>query len=317
MKRSQLIILFVVFTIPFHMMLDLKTKNIENAMMTKLEIDQILDTATTDGTVVLSKGLGMEVNQYKEEAVDTFYKTLYLNFNATDSYQKNRIKGYVPVILIVDYDGVYVFSHEEYKNTQNELILRPIWSMKKPYTYYDGDYVYNFSLEDDVVIYQLSSGKQFRGKHKDLKTKISSSIIQEDQLFEQVRRRTIIEVLQREMNFCINNHNLIASQYGITYQFSLPVIEEEDWNKTIDDISMIAFFQGLPLGSTGMYYNNFAIGGARLIKKDPYFIEEDVASGVTYYHKKDCPLLVDSSNICNSPAECALQGAYPCSTCRP
>ena len=49
---------------------------------------------------------------------------------------------------------------------------------------------------------------------------------------------------------------------------SLPLIEYEEWYRTIQDISMLVLFQGYPYGNsiTGTY-NRVAIGGARIAKR--------------------------------------------------
>ena len=64
--------------------------------------------------------------------------------------------------------------------------------------------------------------------------------LENEEEFNDFRRRIIISVLQKAVNDTINNHNYIARQYGISY-FSLPTVPDSDWHKTIDDIGLIVF----------------------------------------------------------------------------
>ena len=118
------------------------------------------------------------------------------------------------------------------------------------------------------------------------------------------------------MKLYINKHNHIASQYGITYTFALPTISDDDWNRTIDDISMMILFQGYQYGtSRTMVYNRYTISGARLRKSQLFYIQE--YNGKKYYHTEDCELLTDKSDVYKTKEECAKEGAFECPICKP
>ena len=125
------------------------------------------------------------------------------------------------------------------------------------------------------------------------------------------------------MEYYINQHNKIARQYGISYKFSLPFISEDDWARTINDISLFSVFQGYPYVSTNPklgFLNIYAIGGARIVKPDAYYITEE--NGKKLYHLSLCKKVINAapevkSQVYGSRQECALQGAYPCPDCRP
>lgn len=78
---------------------------------------------------------------------------------------------------------------------------------------------------------------------------------------------------------------------GVTYEFNLPEIAREQWNNTIDDISVLAFFQGMPIG-VDSYYNNYSLGGTRIVQTSYLYAETlKDSSGNTHkiYHKEYCP----------------------------
>lgn len=319
MKLIDLVIVFVILVFPFHLLSEIEYNNLEQATYKKMEMNHLLDTAVEDGVCVLvDRGEGGSVQINKERCVTTFYNTLYLNFGITsDPYAKAKIKGYIPVIVIIDYDGFYLLGNETYLDDEGYTQIQTVWQPKRTFAYTKDQYVYGFTLDDTVTVYDVANAIFYEGKQKDLKNKVATDLLQDDSLFDQVRRRTIIEALQLHINDYINHHNEVARQFGITYQFSLPVIEDEDWYRTIDDVGMLAFFQGMPMGIGAKRYNEFALGGARIVKSDRYYLQVDATKGLTYYHREDCISLSDKSISFNNQSKCALEGAFPCDQCKP
>ncbi|NLD50409.1 MAG: hypothetical protein GX660_24985 [Clostridiaceae bacterium] len=319
MKITDLAIIFVVFTIPFSFMLGIKTDNVNYCTYKRIELNRMLDTAAQDAaSTLVEAGIDNKFVINKEKAVETFFNLLYLNFNINmDSIAQKRLEAYVPVIVIVDYDGYHVLSSETFKGADGYKQIKQVWKPKKMYAYSDGTYAYSFSLDDYVRVYD-TIGKSFvEGKRADLSGRVGSGIIQDEALFDQVRRRTIIDSIRRDINFYINRHNEIARQYAITYHFTLPVIDNEDWYRTVDDVGMLVFFQGLPVGLGKERFNSFALGGARIVKGQKYYIDTD-ADNIKRYHKDvNCPLLGSKDEILSSKGECAGKGYLPCRECRP
>lgn len=301
------------------MVSDMKTNNLEEISYKKMVMNRIIDTSVEDGvSCLIERGKGSSVKINKEKCVDAFLNTLYLNFGITDDpYAKTKIAGYIPLIVILDKDGLYLYANETYKDIQGYSMISAIWQPKITFAYTKNQYVYGFTLENEVSVYDRSTGLFYEGKQTDLKNEITADLLQDDLVFDQVRRRTIIETLQRVVNDTINHHNESARQYGITYQFTLPVIEDEVWEQTIDDVGMLAFFQGMPIGIDDAYYNEYALGGARLIKAEGYYIQADPSNGLPYYHRANCILLTDKSKRYNRQSQCALEGAFPCDQCQP
>lgn len=319
MKLMDLVIVFVLITFPFLLVSESRTNNLEEIAYQKMIMNHIIDTAVEDGVAnLIERGEGNTLRISKEKCVDTFLYGLYLNFGIVDDpFAKAKITGYIPVIVIVDRDGLYLYSNETYKDNEGYSCSEPLWQPKITFAYTKGQYVYGFTIDDHVSVYDRLSGFFYEGRQKDLKSEVPAELLQDDLLFDQVRRRTIIETLQREVIAAINQHNEVARQYGITYQFALPVIEEEDWEQTIDDVGMLAFIQGMPIGIGSAYYNQFALGGAKLIKTERYYIQVDSSNGLSYYHREKCSLLTDKSKSFAHQSECALKGAFPCNHCQP
>lgn len=94
-------------------------------------------------------------------------------------------------------------------------------------------------------------------------------MLEDKDRFEQVRRITIVNSVQDRLAYYIQRHNQVALRNGVSYTFALPLISQEEWVNTMDDIGMMAFIQGIPMGD--QYYNNYALGGGRLVKAPVYF----------------------------------------------
>lgn len=319
MKITDLAILFIIITLPFTILLGIKTTNLNNGLYRRIEMNRIIDTAVEDGVAnLIMVGGDKDITINKDRAIETFFNSLFLNMDVVgDSIAQKKIVGYIPVIAVIDYNGFYILSSQEYTATYGYKEIKPVWKTKVPYSYTDGSYVYSFTLDDYLEIYDIVNGNFHKGLYSDLKAVIPSDIIQKDSLFQDVRRRTIIEALKREVNQGINNHNLIARQFGITYSFSLPAIDNEEWNKTIDDVGMLVFFQGMPLGIGNERYNNYALGAARVFKGHKYYLQTNSINGLTYYHREDCPLLMTKEELVDSRRDAAKAGALPCRECNP
>ena len=118
--------------------------------------------------------------------------------------------------------------------------------------------------------------------------------------FHEKRRKTIIDIITASLTEEINvEHNRFADLVGVTYNFYFPTLSEQDWINTIDDISFLAFVQGIPMGNAeSTYYNNFALGGSKIVKKDYIYINEvknEENKAVRLYHNHNCPTILDAS----------------------
>lgn len=299
-----------------------------------------METAVDDAmNSIVESDNGAEVSLNKEFLLDQFYKTLFINLGCTsDSVKQEAIKNYIPVVLLVDKDGYYIYYSATSKDAYGTAIIGKNWSDKLPFTYTEenGGRVINFTLNDNVTIYDPNTNEVFNGDYHDLAKLNTFSVDDSDHNcykssllcgtsdnFDMIRRNTIINCLTKSMEYYINLHNSVAEQFGFTYHFSLPYISDDDWARTIDDISMVALFQGYPYVSDNPdlgYFNIYSIGGARIIKSSQLYITKE--NGTLYYHKKSCHKLENvNSTVFDQPYEdaraCAKKGAFPCPECNP
>ena len=136
--------------------------------------------------------------------------------------------------------------------------------------------------------------------------------------FHRVRRETIINLIVETLTEKMNNQNRFAEIMGITYEFYLPTISDDEWVNAVDDVSIMAFVQGIPTGHD-TYYNDYALGATRIVRTSYIY-------GTTnkLYHTPNCTHIIDkldedgfptSSEIDNmflNEVDAALAGYFPC-----
>lgn len=281
-------------------------------------IDQAVQDAITD-MVESDDGLNVIVN--KERILDNFYNSLYANLGTMENVEnQDWLKMYVPVFLVTDVDGFYI-----YRGFDQDNHLYRDWTEKMPYSYKYGDYIFSFTINKIVKVLDLTSSSVYEGDYRDiafLPELASIPFLHDAASFDTIRRTTITNSIMRGMSESINIHNKLAKTYGFSYDFYIPAISNDDWDRTVDDIGILVLFQGYPYHSAAdKYFNCYEFGGSRTVKKEHYYITNEITQ--KYYHREDCikfhnPSFKDSLNTpYDSKKECSLKGAYPCPVCKP
>lgn len=114
--------------------------------------------------------------------------------------------------------------------------------------------------------------------------------------FNQHRLAVIRYVIERNLSIAIANYNNYSG--GITTDFQMPKLKEDEWEKIINNVSIISFLQGLNIG--GKIYNGYSIitndKNEELVKEDSIYI---VTPNDNQYHRPNDKDLKNqtSSNI--------------------
>lgn len=403
MKIIHWAIIFIVLILPFSIICrdTINKKNL--VLQDQTRMDNILDAATYDGAGAMLEELA-DVLGYGENipithdaamaAIDRFFQTMAVNFNlpANIEVAKDYFGQYIPVIAIVGYDGMYVYSYE-LTDEGYKYVLKP----KIPYSYTDPttNAIISFTLGTDIKIYLPTKKLYFEGKLSEVSAQdiekmeeivnaytpgpqrqlfiseylpgmsknlslilrmtkanfngadgipdylledgITHDYVYDDQQqilngktvdgeyipeiseFHEIRRETIVNLISAVLRQEVNEHDTYADLIGVNYNFNIPSIGRDQWNNTINDISVLAFFQGMPIGSDS-YYNNYSLGGARIIKAHRYY----GTNADMHYHKHNCPLIMTGDEldydkydiIFNNVDDALQQGYYACKECR-
>lgn len=331
MKATDLAIIAILIFLGISVKLDIDQRRLIQTEDIKSRYKEIMFNATEDASIALfepdsaasedrfSAGYdtkAIEINPNLNKSLTKFYDTLYANMGiVNDPVGQDAFKMYVPVKMVVAYDGLFVNSWQEVFNsstTKKETV--EMWSLKKPYIYYDNQYklVINFTLDDRVYVFNITTGVWEEGRQQGLYSKYPGKVFSPAN-FDNLRRQTIVEALQKELACLTVRYNNIAKSQGIGYQYNIPIIDEDTWNNTIKDVCFIAFLQGLSIGMEN--YNTFGSGGTRVKAAGKYY--GNTICGVKYYHEETCPLLTSKDILFDSRTDAAKQGYYHCGQCNP
>lgn len=73
--------------------------------------------------------------------------------------------------------------------------------------------------------------------------------------FNQQRLAVIRYSIEKNLSKAINNYNHVSD--GPEYDFKMPKLKENEWDKVVNNVSIISFLQGLSIG--GKMYNGYSI----------------------------------------------------------
>lgn len=319
MKWIEWAIVGALLFLPFAIVNQHETDTLRRTVLTELRYNAALDAAADDAArlLVMNANQQQEV-QYasvkrvalnKEAAMAAFYRTLDAGFGITDdAVTQGVLHRYIPAIVIVGYDGFYVYSEQEWTGADGKIVMKPAWGTKKPYAYADsaGNSL-SFTLDQQVLAYDAASRSWHEGLRQDIRQQTTIPLLQDAALFEQVRRSTIVRAIQDELAYRINHYNETISRNGLSYTFTLPLITDEDWNNTVDDVGVLAFIQGIPMGTK--VYNSYALGGSRIVKR-PTIIGARKGEMKVYY-RSSCGYSYPAEETFTSEQAAARKGYMP------
>lgn len=257
----------------------------------------------------------------REKAIDVFFQSLFLSFN-TEGTKKEELPLYVPVICVIDKNGYYLSYTANYTDEYGPAIKRVItplntWSTQSS----DGVYTVQFNLNNDVSVCDRTSGTIVEGDAIDVYKKLNKPAVlnfldYSVSDFETIKKQTIIQKTNAEIEYYINQHNFVGKQYGIQYRFTMPETKEEDWARALQGPTVLAFMQGKIVNSADTTLNIYSLAGGEIKKmKYVYYIDRETNT----YHRSDCSFITKrmKRKSYTSATECAKKGAYPCEHCNP
>jgi hypothetical protein len=331
MRIYHFILLFLIFFIGTVIKTDISIGKLKRIEIDKKEISKSLSSATSDAINYLSKtsayGSGT-IN--KEEVLTTFFASLYSSLGIiSNPSAQTEIEMYIPLILLCDQDGYYVYYYNQYKTDEENTYIERMWTEKMPYCYEDEYFIYRFTLSNMVYVFDKKDilnreesvihcdYKEFQNNpsYTEFRAKYRDCILLNDENYNLVRKGAIINKLEETLSFYTSSHNHIASRQGITYTFSFPYGRQEEWADYMDDVSILVVFQGYPYGPGRDYaYNKIATAGANIVKKERYYVEEK--SWYYLAHKQGCEKIESCTMLLDETfdtlEECAKLGAYCC-----
>lgn len=266
MKLTDFGIIFAIIFICFSTITDAKMQIVSQVAAEQIKYNNAVDSALSDALFMLVEAdNGKIISVDSDKAVDTFFTSLCINLGMTVSENnKEKIKEYIPVIIFVLNDGFVVYHHE-FDNYDNEVTDSFVKSEEKPFIYNDGEYTYYFKLDNTVTL--CTENDYFEGYADDLGIVYRDSILSDSQKYISIRTQTIIDNITNALKEYTSEVYTIHGNEN--WNFYIPYEQDDLWNRTINDISMITVFSGYPYSDSSRgYFSKFAFGGARIWKKE-------------------------------------------------
>lgn len=145
------------------------------------------------------------------------------------------------------------------------------------------------------VIKELGSIKQdgkciFDTTQADNDPMVSSSV------FNEHRIAVIRKSIETNLTTAIANYNL---QSGSNYEFVMPKIDEVSWYSIENNVSIISFMQGMPIGQK--YFNDYSVitntKNEEVINSQSVYVVAKNKDGNYEYHQPGCKVLIDNLDI--------------------
>ena len=230
----------------------------------------LLSDVSVNGENVTYKGINITSEHLKENVyVDGAVKELsYIKLGGTKYYT----------------DGSSVFSILNGKSAKGQTVtIEDITNNQNAKKYYKEakelqDFITNSGLSG------LTTSDAVKSNNEEDYTNIGkifdfNNIESETSNFNSHRIEVIKHSIERNLSVAISNFNNYS---GVSTDFQMPKLKEDDWDKIMDNVSIISFFQGANIG--GKIYNGYSI----ITNTE----NEDVVMGDSIYLK-------DSNNICH------------------
>ncbi|MUG44501.1 hypothetical protein [Paenibacillus woosongensis] len=321
MKWIEWAVVGVLIFFPFATINQIDVELMRQTMLLELRYDAAMDAAVDAAAQALIINADQQhesryesvkqVTVNKEEALTAFYRTLYTNFGiSSDPVSQGVLQRYIPVIIVIGYDGFYVYAEDEWTDRNGHTVMASAWGTKQPYAYTDSSgNSYSFTLDEQVLVYVAATRSWHEGFRRDIQAEANIPLLRDATLFNEVRRSTIVGAIQDELSYRINKHNEVALRNGLSYTFTFPSIPMEEWHNTIADVGVVAFMQGIPIGHK--VYNSYALGGSRVMK--PTEIVGAMKDNMKVYYRRTCPFSYPIEETFTSEKAAAKQGYMPLS----
>lgn len=317
MNLTRLAIIFALITIPFSVITYVTTLAIQQEEQIEVQYRTVINNAVKDGTVMVKlsaegvsgTGGSKAISINPEEVVEAFLASYHYGFNAKSITDRVRLNQYVMAILVLDYDGFFIYGTREVQEPSGSRVLKHVLSEKKPYLYEEGDYVVKVNLGDHVSVLNTSVWTEELGPIDDI-LDLPPEIDPLD--YDDFRQRVIKDSLEAALAEGVNGHNRYADQLGVTYDFYLPLGDGSALSKSVKDVGMMVFVQGYPMGG-GRYLDmsSFATGNILARKVIPGYQD---GSGDLYYCEGGHSHSITDTQVrtFGSPEEAASEGYWPC-----
>ena len=307
------------------------------------EVKAALTTASFDAvqTASLHNGTAFSTLRQQTDALDAFYMSLSASYYSVLSSNNTLLNAYLPFVMLVDNDGVYVcyaLNADSYWSdaalrdkpdfTNDEYYITPLSAYAESYTLGGSSELYTvfFNLSDKLTIYQnnklIAEGSYIHVKQvldKKYPNAINNMPFMHDETMciderQAVVTNTVGRLINKYLNEDVRGNDYVGFNIdNYNYTFILPS-ESTYRQNAISGPTVLAFYHGPQIHLNAHSIAQVAFAGGELSKEEYYYITTD-SHGNKYYHTKGCSHVTGHSVVVSSMEEAAKAGAYPDPDC--
>lgn len=233
----------------------------------------------------------------------------YIQENGTKYYLKKENGSNYEIFSIVSGDKKYINNNrlkEQYKTKiENQNAAENYYDLAQKFTNLvrNNEVLKNLKFKDAVDVKKDENGvtsistlyfgeeslSGFYGDSKIFDRENGKNIEDSSSNFNEHRTAVIRYAIQKNLSIAIANFNDYS---GLINEFRMPNLSETDWYKIINNISMISFLQGMPIG--GKVYNGYSVvtnnKNKEVVSEDSIYITTE-NDDIKQYHQITCPTL--------------------------
>ncbi len=227
-------------------------------------------------------------SEYKKDYVTNPETIKYLNEHLVNENGKWNLQS----------DSARKYYSESLENTTTDLEGNPI-----SFTNWVIRYLGNITAEDAVG----TNGNKIQdfatnlGTTKIFDISSSNNPLESGSAFNEHRRNVIRKSIETNLVSAIAT---FSAHTVVGYEFAMPKLSEEEWEKIENNVCMLSFFEGMPIGAK--VYNNYCVvsnnTNQETVGNDSIFIVDSNGE----YHKPGCLKLIE--NLKNNNV--TINGAY-------
>ncbi len=173
MKITDFAMIFIAITLPIIIVVYINVSYTIKAEEQEMYYEQLINSAIEDATAMMKEvenedkdiDYGYSGEEDKKISVNanvaasTFFEALYNNFGVKGNVSaQSYLQLFVPALAIIDYNGVYISSVEEYSRDNTTVIEHAI----KPKKYYTYTY-YIINEKDEDKLYKIVNAEEYSG----------------------------------------------------------------------------------------------------------------------------------------------------------
>lgn len=226
------------------------------------------------------------------------YKKDYVTDIATIEYLNNHLINVGGELCLVS-DSATKYYAESLDEITTDLQGNPI-----SFTGWVKKYLGNITPDDAVDINgnKVTDFASDIGSEKIFDISDENNPLKTDSTFNEHRMNVIRRTIETNLLSALAT---FTSHTVIGYEFSMPQLSEEEWDKLQNNICMLTFFEGMPIGMK--VYNNYCIvsnnTNQETVGNDSIYIVDTNGE----YHKPGCLTLIERLK----DRTIGIQGAYP------